>query len=73
MFGHDERLITLTGIGGCGKTRLAFGVASTLVGSFRDGVWLVSLAPLLTRCSSRRRSARCSASENGRIARCSTG
>ncbi len=40
------RMVTLTGVGGCGKTRLALGVASTLVDSFRDGVWLVGLAPL---------------------------
>jgi predicted ATPase/DNA-binding CsgD family transcriptional regulator len=40
------RMVTLTGVGGCGKTRLALGVASRVVDSFRDGVWLVSLAPL---------------------------
>ena len=40
------RLLTLTGIGGCGKTRLALGVASSLIGSFKDGVWLVELASL---------------------------
>ena len=46
MLEHEGRLVTLTGVGGCGKTRLAVGVGSTLVGSFRDGVWLVSLSPL---------------------------
>jgi hypothetical protein len=40
------RLVTLTGVGGCGKTRLALGVASSLVDSFKDGVWLVELAAL---------------------------
>jgi hypothetical protein len=40
------RLVTLTGVGGYGKTRLALAVASQLVGSFKDGVWLVALAPL---------------------------
>jgi predicted ATPase/DNA-binding CsgD family transcriptional regulator/tetratricopeptide (TPR) repeat protein/DNA-binding XRE family transcriptional regulator len=42
----EGRVVTLTGVGGCGKTRLAIKVASELVGTFRDGVWLVGLAPL---------------------------
>jgi non-specific serine/threonine protein kinase len=42
-----SRLLTLTGTGGCGKTRLALEVASHLVASFVDGVWLVELAPLV--------------------------
>jgi non-specific serine/threonine protein kinase len=41
-----NRLVTLTGAGGAGKTRLAIEVASRLVDAFPDGVWLVELAAL---------------------------
>ena len=44
LLGADGRLLTLTGMGGCGKTRLALQLAADLVATFPDGVWLVELA-----------------------------
>jgi predicted ATPase/DNA-binding CsgD family transcriptional regulator len=43
---EDNRLLTLTGSGGCGKTRLALAAAGELVGGLEDGAWLVELASL---------------------------
>ncbi|MDX1613721.1 MAG: adenylate/guanylate cyclase domain-containing protein [Candidatus Promineifilaceae bacterium] len=44
--GVRERLVTLTGPGGTGKTRLALETAGALLGQFPDGIWLIELAPL---------------------------
>ncbi|MER7397624.1 NB-ARC domain-containing protein [Streptomyces sp. NPDC000151] len=41
-----SRLVTLTGVGGVGKTRLALRAAAELQPSFRDGAWWVELSPL---------------------------
>jgi predicted ATPase/DNA-binding XRE family transcriptional regulator len=41
---ESGRLVTLTGAGGCGKTRLGLQVAAGLLGGSGDGVWLVELA-----------------------------
>jgi predicted ATPase/DNA-binding SARP family transcriptional activator len=41
-----NRLVTLAGPGGVGKTRLAIETAGRLVGSFPDGAWLAELAPV---------------------------
>jgi predicted ATPase/class 3 adenylate cyclase len=43
---REHRLVTLTGVGGVGKTRLALRVASELVAEFADGAWLIELAPV---------------------------
>ncbi len=42
----QNRVVTLTGAGGVGKTRLAIQVAARLAGEFGDGAWYVDLAPI---------------------------
>ena len=42
----DTRIVTLTGPGGIGKTRLALQIASESLAAYDDGVWLVELASL---------------------------
>lgn len=42
----NARLVTLTGVGGCGKTRLALQVAMEVVDACADGIWWVELAAL---------------------------
>jgi non-specific serine/threonine protein kinase len=42
----SHRLVTLTGAGGIGKTRLGFAIARRLLPRFADGVWAIELAPL---------------------------
>ena len=43
---EQYRLVTVTGPGGLGKTRLAGEVAGQVAGRFADGAWLVELAPV---------------------------
>jgi predicted ATPase/class 3 adenylate cyclase len=42
----ETRAVTLTGVGGVGKTRLALQVAARVLPRFREGAWLVELAPI---------------------------
>ena len=44
---HKHRLVTLTGSGGIGKTRLSLKVGEQVAGNYANGVWLVELAPIL--------------------------
>jgi predicted ATPase len=43
---QKSRLVTLTGAGGCGKTRLAREIAFSLIEEYIDGVWFVNLSPI---------------------------
>jgi predicted ATPase/class 3 adenylate cyclase len=42
----NARVVTLTGVGGVGKTRLALQVAAEVLPGYREGAWLVELAPV---------------------------
>jgi predicted ATPase/DNA-binding NarL/FixJ family response regulator len=46
LLAGGTRLLTLTGPGGCGKTRLALEAASNVAGGFEDGAWWVGLASI---------------------------
>jgi predicted ATPase/class 3 adenylate cyclase/DNA-binding CsgD family transcriptional regulator len=43
---RSHHLVTLTGVGGIGKTRLALEVGAEMAAEFSDGVWMVELAPI---------------------------
>jgi predicted ATPase len=43
---ETTRLLTITGAGGSGKTRLVLEVSRDLLEAYSDGVWLVEFAPL---------------------------
>jgi predicted ATPase len=43
---RESRLVTLTGAGGVGKTRVALAVGEAVLDDVKGGVWFVELAPL---------------------------
>ena len=43
---RSNRMLTLTGVGGSGKTRLGLQAAGDLIDEFSDGVWFIELAPV---------------------------
>jgi predicted ATPase len=43
---ENNRLVTITGEGGCGKTRISLQIAKEYLDKFHDGVWFVDLSPL---------------------------
>ena len=44
---HKSRLVTVAGVGGLGKTRIALQAGADVLDDFPDGVWFVELAPLV--------------------------
>src|SRR5207245_10425360 len=42
----SKRLVTIVGVGGIGKTRLALQVAAEVIDAYRDGVWLAELGSI---------------------------
>jgi Cdc6-like AAA superfamily ATPase len=46
LAGSEVRLLTLTGAGGTGKTRLSLQIATELLDDYEDGVFFVALAPI---------------------------
>ena len=42
---ENSRLVTITGEGGCGKTRISLQIAKEYLDKFNDGVWFVDLSP----------------------------
>jgi len=70
---RDTRLLTLSGPGGIGKTRLALQLAAGLIDAYPDGVWLVESRRSRTRRSCRtplRRHSACESKERARSATC---
>jgi predicted ATPase/class 3 adenylate cyclase len=43
---EESRVVTVTGVGGVGKTRMAIQLAAELLPRYREGAWLVELAPV---------------------------
>jgi hypothetical protein len=59
-----KRLLTLVGVGGIGKTRLALQAAAEVMDAYRDGVWLVELGSISNPRWCHRRWRKCSASRS---------